>query len=143
MQGTSSSESGMEIIKSGASVFAQRKRRASKTPTDPTEKSLYIVELCRNGLNKDFLNLEYLVIGETGEGHCNQCIFFGIKCVWAWAHEDQKQLAKGGKITTRNCLESHWLSDIQNPNIKIYKVTLYIIFVTFEFWILKTSSLCF
>ena len=134
---SSSSSSSVEIINSCASVFGPRKRRASKVPTDPKERSLYIVNQCKSGPNKDYMNLEHLVIGENGAGHCNQCIFLNVKCVWAWKDRENNSLAKGGVITTRHCVESHFLGDTHNPHMKLYKVMLCIVcrFSNFGFYL--------
>ena len=39
------------------------------------------------------------MLDNDGEGHCNPCTFFDIKCVWAWKDCQQDPMDEGPKIT--------------------------------------------
>ena len=67
--------------------------------------------------------------------NCLQCIMNGIYCKWSLERVDGAEpvMAASPKITSKYCIESHFMAAFHNPQIVQYRVELHCIVVSVFF----------
>ena len=89
----------------------------------PKEVGEYYLKTAKEGKYAQYCDLEHAYVDDGGRGHCLKCIYFNVECKWGiQIVEGNKVLALGGSITSKNCFYVHFLREIHNPTIRMYKV---------------------